>query len=303
MKGALILSVVMLSGCAIPSPMKFKDAAEKLSLARTGRSNDIIDGGSLKPESLEELFKPGKRDKDERNEVQSRLLAKSDINCNKFFEAVDSQRASTNIVLGFWSTATATAAAIVAGRAGQNLAGVSAVTSATQQSISDEMYSGILMPNIVREIRGSRETLRNAISEKYSEDIGVYSYYTAVSDAIYYHNLCSMTVALSSIVNKASIQEAKKTLNHEGMLAAIDADIQKTENAILSSDLGLTDTQKTELRTTLVKQYNRRSQIAKMYSLPSTVSRSTGTDADADVDTDDARPEGAAAAGSELPKK
>jgi hypothetical protein len=57
----------------------------------------------------------------------------------------------------------------------------------------------------------------------------------------------------------------------------------------------------------LVKQYNRRSQIAKMYSLPSTVSRSTGTDADADadvdVDTDDARPEGAAAAGSELPKK
>lgn len=64
--------------------------------------------------------------------MQSRLLAKSDINCNKFFEAVDSQRASTNIVLGFWSTATATAAAIVAGRAGQNLAGVSAVTSATQ---------------------------------------------------------------------------------------------------------------------------------------------------------------------------
>lgn len=55
----------------------------------------------------------------------------------------------------------------------------------------------------------------------------------------------------------------------------------------------------------MVKQYNRRSQIAKMYSLPSTVSRSTGTDADADVDvdTDDARPEGAAAAGSELPKK
>lgn len=48
MKGALILSVVMLSGCAIPSPMKFKDAAEKLSLARTGRSNDIIDGGSLR---------------------------------------------------------------------------------------------------------------------------------------------------------------------------------------------------------------------------------------------------------------
>lgn len=100
------------------------------------------------------------------------------------------------------------------------------------------------MPNIVREIRGSRETLRNAISEKYSEDIGVYSYYTAVSDAICYHNLCSMTVALSSIVNKVSIQEAKKTLNHEGMLAAIDADIQKTENSILSSDLGLTDTQK-----------------------------------------------------------
>lgn len=48
MKGALILSVVMLSGCAIPSPMKFKDAAEKLSLARTGRSNDIVDGGSLR---------------------------------------------------------------------------------------------------------------------------------------------------------------------------------------------------------------------------------------------------------------
>lgn len=268
MKTIMIPIVLILSGCSIPSPKQFTAAVDNLKLVQSGRSNDIIDEGSLIPEDLEVLFNPTDTTSINRNNVVSRLMAKSDINCTKFIEAVDSKRANTNIALGFWSTATATAAAIVAGRAGQNLAGVSAVTSATAQSINDEIFSGILMPNIVKEIKTSRETLRTAISTKFQESEITYTYYMAVSDAIYYHNLCSITVALSALVNKASAQDASRAVTKDELLGSIDSEIQRIQNSILSNDLGLSTTQKDSLRAELVKLSQRRSELVKMYALP-----------------------------------
>jgi hypothetical protein len=267
-KKIIIPIALILSGCSIPSPKQFSTAIDELKLVQSGRSNDIIDEGSLKPESLEDLFNQTDLGLSNRNKVLSRLMAKSDINCNKFIEAVDSKRANTNIALGFWSTATATAAAIVAGRAGQNLAGVSAVTSATAQSINDELFSGILMPNIVKEIKISRETLRARISTKFQESETTYTYHMAVSDAIYYHNLCSITVALSALVNKASEQDASRLITKDEMLGSIDSEIQRIQNSILSSDLGLSTDQKDSLRAELVKLSQRRSELVKMYALP-----------------------------------
>jgi F0F1-type ATP synthase membrane subunit c/vacuolar-type H+-ATPase subunit K len=249
------------------------EAQKKLEMIRLGRSSGIVEDTSLEKEDLSKLFKPDEEgadpnSEDYRNQVQSRLLAKSDINCNQFVEAVDSRRAASNVTLGIFATATATAAAIVSGRAGQNLAGMSAVTSAAEQSINDEMFSGILMPNIVREIRTSRSVLRDAISKKYGQKTKDYSYYAAVADAIYYHNLCSLTVALSSIVSKASTAEAKRTLSSDEMLAALDGEILATRNAILSNDLGLTPEQKNQLRDDLMKQYRRRAELVKTFALP-----------------------------------
>jgi|GEM_PF-2809628 F0F1-type ATP synthase membrane subunit c/vacuolar-type H+-ATPase subunit K len=272
MKLAIIVMCCFVSACSSDSSLNPAKAARDLDLVKSGRSSGIVDDESLQKEQLEVLFSPSVGQAASpayRNQVQSRLLAKSDINCNQFIEAVDTRRAANNVSLGFFATATATAAAIVAGRAGQNLAGVSAVTSATQQSINDEMFAGILMPNIVKEIRTSRSVLRDAISLKFGEPVSSYSYYTAVSDVIYYHNLCSLTVALSSIVSKATALEARKTVSTTEMLAALDAEILTTRNAILSSDLGLTEAQKKQLREDLVRQYQRRSELVKTFALPS----------------------------------
>ena len=281
MRKLIIIPIALvLSGCSIPNPKQFTTAFKELKLVQSGRSNDIIDEGSLEPESLKKLFDEPDLKLENRNKVLSRLMAKSDINCNKFIEAVDSKRANTNVALGFWSTATATAAAIVAGRAGQNLAGVSAVTSATAQSINDELFSGILMPNIVREIKTSRETLRTRISTKFKESETTYTYHMAVSDAIYYHNLCSITVALSALVNKASEQDASRLITKDEMLGSIDTELQRIQNSILSNDLGLSTIQKDSLRSELVKLSQRRSELVKMYALPTYQSGGRGMTGD-----------------------
>ncbi|MGX9559463.1 hypothetical protein [Pseudomonas sp. CFBP 5750] len=280
MKRIIIPIALVLSGCTIPSPKQYSTAINELKLVQSGRSNDIIDEESLEAESLKTLFDQTDLGLENRNKVLSRLMAKSDINCNKFIEAVDSKRANTNVALGFWSTATATAAAIVAGRAGQNLAGISAVTSATAQSINDELFSGILMPNIVKEIKTSRETLRARISTKFQESATTYTYHMAVSDAIYYHNLCSITVALSALVNKASEQDASRLTTKEEMLGSIDTELQRIQNSILSNDLGLSATQKDGLRSELVKLSQRRSELVKMYALPTYQSGGRGMTGD-----------------------
>ncbi|MBK6726538.1 MAG: hypothetical protein IPG63_04645 [Xanthomonadales bacterium] len=138
-----------------------------------------------------------------RNSTQSELIILSNEVCQQHLSDVFGTSAVINVTGSFTSMLLSGAAAIVSGRAGQNMSAAASIISGTQSSINSEIYQGLLVGAIIAEIQGTRSSAYAEIKQRRSQAVDVYSPAEAVSDALAYHDLCSFYMGVTSLVKKA----------------------------------------------------------------------------------------------------
>ncbi|MDU9414423.1 hypothetical protein [Pseudomonas sp. zfem005] len=257
MRTLILLAPILISGCTIIEEKMEKNAFDEYR--KMSSSPDIVSQEAAKPQDLQELLKKDITSSTERNKIQGQLLANSEINCGIFIEKTHMGRAAQNLMIGTYSNIASTAAAIVSGRAGQNLAGASSVLGYYQNNLNQEFYSGILAPTLTGEIMSRREELSEQIYERQKLSIDKYPYQTAIMDAVRYHNLCSIPVALVRLINK---KDATKQLDYNAAIDNIDNEIQKQSQLLKSTELSLSDSEKKKLRDQIMDLTKRREILA-----------------------------------------
>jgi len=260
MKTSILLSALTLTGCSMLADFQEKQID---TVRGSVQSSDVISIENVKPENFQDLIEESVDSRTVRNEKQSQLLVKSEINCSKFIKSAHFNRAAMNIGLGIYSNIASTAAAIVSGRAGQNLAGLSSVLGYTGDTINQELYNGVLMPALLREISESRKNMLAEINSLQRQEIDTYPYPLALMDAIQYHNLCSIPVALMGLVNKTSVVQQ---LDYSAEITSIDSEIDKQTALLKDSTIGLSKVEQETLRRQIMDLTKRRELM--MLSLP-----------------------------------
>ncbi|WP_165671043.1 hypothetical protein [Metapseudomonas otitidis] len=271
MRKSNLLIVTLITGCAQINEKIEKNAIEEF---RKGTySSEIIATKVVAAEDLETLLKTKVSTKEERNEIQGRLLTNSEVNCGEFIDKTHMGRAALNVVLGTYANAASTAAAIVSGRAGQNLAGVSSVLGYYGNTFNQEVYSGILMPSLTGEIMSRREEMDGQIRVRQTKSLSEYPYQIAIMDAIRFHNLCSIPVALVRLINK---KDSAKQIDYSAAIENIDSEIEKQKALLKSSELALSSSDENKLREQIMDLTKRREILST--SLLQTIKASTNTD-------------------------
>ncbi|MNX75889.1 hypothetical protein D3C86_1073790 [compost metagenome] len=192
----------------------------------------------------------------------------SDIYCGDFISSIYGRRAVTNVWYSTITTATAAAAAIVGGRAAQNLAGTSAVTNEMRSSINNEMYGGELIPTVAKEIQGMRKAEITRINSWQAKGIDLYSGSAAVSDAIGYHEMCSIPIAISRILSRANEKYGVETLDLDSSVKKIDDAITANKTLLNDKNFSSDPLKKKELTTAILELAERRNALIKTFAIP-----------------------------------
>ena len=258
MKAGLLIFMVILTPACSNRPTHF---------IPPNRADAIMDVSKVEVEETGDIL--GRiTDASSRNIEQLNLLAISDIYCGDFISSIYGRRAVTNVWYSTITTATAAAAAIVGGRAAQNLAGTSAVTNEMRSSINNEMYGGELIPTVAKEIMGMRKVELTRIIQLQTTPIAKYSGSAAIADAIGYHELCSIPIAISNILSRANQKYGVSTLD-------LDGSIQKLDNAIAANKALLNDpnfskdsNKQKELTNNILELTERRNALIKTFAIP-----------------------------------
>jgi hypothetical protein len=255
--GLMVSLAVIISACS----------NRPLHLTPPNRADGIVDVSTAKIEDSETIIS---RIKDEttRNKEQLKLISVSDIYCGDFISSIYGRRAVTNVWYSAITTATAAAAAVVGGRAAQNLAGTSAVTNEVRSSINNEMYGGELIPTVSKEISGLRKNELARITPLQEKSLNTYSGAAAISDAIKYHELCSIPIAISSILNRANQRYGVSTLDLDGSIQRLDSAISNNQKLLTDPTVASDETKKKELADGILDLTQRRNTLIKTFSIP-----------------------------------
>ncbi|MBD8122895.1 hypothetical protein IFT62_16905 [Pseudomonas lutea] len=236
------------------------------------RADPILEVSGIKLESTDAIIRSlGKQEltKETRNAAQFRLLAQSDMYCGDFISSIYGRRAVTNVWYSTITTATAAAAAIVGGRAAQNLAGASAVSNEMRGSINNEMYGGELVPTVAKEIVAMRKSELARISQQQTKPVDQYGITAALSDAISYHELCSIPIAVSSILARANSKVSESKVDLTTALKTID-DAVVLEKSRLSDKINLPNASaSSRIKIKINDLLDRRSDLVRLYAIPS----------------------------------
>lgn len=255
--GVLLSTVILVSGCS----------NRPFHITPPNRADSIIDVSTATIEEsgaiIERITDDTSRDKE-----QLKLLTTSDIYCGDFISSIYGRRAVTNVWYSAVTTATAAAAAIVGGRAAQNLAGTSAVTNEMRSSINNEMYGGELIPTVAKEIGGLRKTALTKIKQLQTKPLSEYSGAAAVGDAIAYHELCSIPIAISSILNRANQRYGVSTLDLDGSVKRLDAAIASNKALLADPNIASDANKKKELSDGILELTQQRNSLIKTFSIP-----------------------------------
>ncbi|RAI69541.1 hypothetical protein DOZ80_15545 [Pseudomonas fluorescens] len=260
LKLGLSLSVVFLISACGTRPVHFTPP---------NRADPIIEVSEVKLESTENII-AGIEDKDKakRNAAQFKLLAQSDIYCGDFISSIYGRRAVTNVWYSTITTATAAAAAIVGGRAAQNLAGTSAVTNEMRGSINNEMYGGELIPTVAKEIITMRKAELNRILQQQNKEMQDYSGAAAIADVIGYHELCSIPIAISNILARANSRTGAGKLDLNASLQMIDKAIEVEKARLNDKTIEPNAGEKLRIRNKISELSDRRSNLIQIYAVP-----------------------------------
>jgi len=251
MRAIILITCALLTACETFDPQEHAYQNVK----SLGEPVDIITSNDLEPVDLRKLLSLDVTTERERNRQQSILLARSQSQCAEFISRLHYTRASMNTSLSTYSNITSTAAAIVSGRAGQNLAGMSSVFGFYNNTVNQEFYGGLLMPAITEEIFTSRSEAYSEIIELQKKSLTEYPNPMAILDAIKYHDMCSVPYALVGLTNQAADQ--KYINDSTSAIASIDNEINK-QKELLSSNLGLSKPQQNELKKNIMELTKRR---------------------------------------------
>ncbi|WNZ81610.1 hypothetical protein [Pseudomonas sp. P108] len=242
-----------------------------IHLTPPNRADPILEVSGIKLESTDAIIKSledGGINKQKRNAAQFRLLAQSDIYCGDFISSIYGRRATTNVWYSTITTATAAAAAIVGGRAAQNLAGTSAVTNEMRGSINNEMYGGELVPTVAKEIISMRKAELAQIIQMQKQPVEDYGATAALADAISYHELCSIPIAVSSILARANTRSSESTVDLAGLLKVVDEAITHEKNRLSDKAIVPDAAETVRIKNRINDLSDRRSDLVRLYVIP-----------------------------------
>lgn len=259
LKFGLSLSAILLTSACGSRPVHFTPP---------NRADPIIEVSEVKLDSTENIIAEIKDDKTKRNAAQFKLLAQSDIYCGDFISSIYGRRAVTNVWYSTITTATAAAAAIVGGRAAQNLAGTSAVTNEMRGSINNEMYGGELIPTVAKEIITMRRTELHRILQQHNKEMQDYSGAAAIADVIGYHELCSIPIAISNILARANSRTGAGKLDLNASLQMIDKAIELEKARLNDKAIEPNTGEKQRIRNKISELSDRRSNLIQIYAVP-----------------------------------
>lgn len=242
-----------------------------IHLTPPNRADPILEVSGIKLDSTDAIIKSledGGINKQKRNAAQFRLLAQSDIYCGDFISSIYGRRATTNVWYSTITTATAAAAAIVGGRAAQNLAGTSAVTNEMRGSINNEMYGGELVPTVAKEIISMRKAELAQIIQMQKKPVEDYGATAALADAISYHELCSIPIAVSSILARANTRSSESTVDLAGLLNVVDEAITHEKNRLSDKAIVPDAAETVRIKNRINDLSDRRSDLVRLYVIP-----------------------------------
>lgn len=228
--------------------------------------------------NLDTLMKKEITNKEDRNKIQAEVIFLSKLKCNNFMSLVNKTRVTNNIFFGNTSTGFATAAAVISGSTSQGLAGVSAISNSLKSSLNEELFSSILTPHIIKEIKNNRDLAYTNISNNQTKELKDYPYYSALADAINYHELCSIPIALSSLLNRVDKQSYTQ-INYEKLIENIDQEIQKKKDLLSDKSLSLSNSQREEINKQILKLSDKREILIESFSITQPTSKPAPTEA------------------------
>jgi hypothetical protein len=179
-----------------------------------------------------------------RNSLQEAIIGKSEITCSDFRKNLYAIHAARKI--GFQSSALilSTAAAVVGGTAAQVLSGTSTGLLGVDETIDANALQNSAIAAVLNTIKTERTQFLQDMRKKQKRGIKAYPMEAAVSDAIHYNKLCSLTEAISALntaaEKKAANAETIKQIriaNAETMLRQAEDDLGRSKTAGLASDL------------------------------------------------------------------
>ena len=260
---ALLATFIALSGCG-----KLLSSG---AVSPPSQAAEIVSVGEVEAVDYKKILADINNNKQSRNAVVMQLIGRSDVSCGEFISHLYGRRAVANVWYSNITTATAAAAAIVGGRAAQNLSGLSAVSNQTRSSINSEIYGGELIPNIAAEIGGLRSIAKAEIKENLKGELSEYPAELAVSDAISYHELCSVPVAMSSLMKKAGGKKNSE-ISIEPTLARIDDAVSKEKALLFDASVALSEDDRKTIQKRILELTEHRSNIIRFYSAPAVTS-------------------------------
>jgi hypothetical protein len=139
--------------------------------------------------------------------AQAELMAVSDMDCKRYQAGVFGTQTGWNLGLGLGSAALTGASALLDGNTAKNLAGVGAFLSTGRASINGEVYFNYVAPAVLSEINAVRADARRKIFAKRRCSTSAYPPAQAINDALNYHETCSFITGLTSLLEKAGVQQ------------------------------------------------------------------------------------------------
>lgn len=169
-----------------------------------------------------------------RNQIQDRLIGASNQLCHKYELYMQDLSSQGNFWAGLFTTAAATAGALVSGGASQIFAGAAAVASGGRAEFNQDFFYKEAVPAIFKGIRAKRTDVLNAILAKRSQPVSAatlatdgsedaaspgntvgrirvpvqdYTVEAAIADAIDYHWQCSLASGIAHLGSLATLSE------------------------------------------------------------------------------------------------
>jgi hypothetical protein len=172
--------------------------------------------------------------KTRRNQAQAELMTISDLDCKFYQSGIFGTQVGINLGTSLSAAGLSGLASLVTGRSAQNLSAASAFLSTTRATINGEVYYNYVAPALIAEINANRAEARRRIIAKRRCEIIDYPPAQAVNDVLNYHESCSFISGLSTLLEKAGVQQRSGDNNANGNAAQIQARIVQLNADIVS---------------------------------------------------------------------
>ncbi len=181
--------------------------------------------------NLDDVIARVAQDKVKRNAEVYALIKLSDEACEVHKSKIISNGSTTNFLASSSALSLSGLSAIATGVAARNLAAASAIVTGSTAEYNSNIYYGIIVPAIVREISKERTKRYLKIKGKLGNAYDQYPIQEALSEVLDYHYSCSFYNGLLLVTE----DKATKSLSYEEVKARL-ADI---ENQIAATNTSL----------------------------------------------------------------